>query len=154
MLPANTLESKEKRMTETFYEVMRRQGITRRSFLKYCSLTASALGLGPAFAPQIAHAMETKPRIPILWLHGLECTCCSESFIRSAHPLAKDVVLSMVSLDYDDTLMAAAGHQAEAIIDEVIEKYKGNYIVAVEGNPHLMKTVCTALSGGNLSWTN
>ncbi|MCW8950390.1 MAG: twin-arginine translocation signal domain-containing protein, partial [Sedimenticola sp.] len=45
-------------MTETFYEVMRRQGITRRSFLKYCSLTASALGLGPAFAPTIAEAME------------------------------------------------------------------------------------------------
>ncbi|MCG7937122.1 MAG: twin-arginine translocation signal domain-containing protein, partial [Candidatus Thiodiazotropha taylori] len=33
-------------MTETFYQVMRRQGITRRSFLKFCSLTASALGLG------------------------------------------------------------------------------------------------------------
>ena len=45
---------------ETFYNVMRRQGITRRSFLKYCSLTAAALGLGPAFAPRIAHAMETK----------------------------------------------------------------------------------------------
>ena len=71
-------------MTETFYEVMRRQGITRRSFLKYCSLTAAALGLGPAFVPRIAHAMENKPRIPVIWLHGLECTCCSESFIRSA----------------------------------------------------------------------
>ena len=95
-------------MTETFYDVMRRQGITRRSFLKFCSLTASALGLGPAIVPRIAEAMETKPRIPVLWLHGLECTCCSESFIRSAHPLAKDVVLSMISLDYDDTIMAAA----------------------------------------------
>ena len=63
--------------------------------------------------------METKPRTPVLWLHGLECTCCSESFIRSAHPLAKDVVLSMISLDYDDTLMAAAGHQAEATLEEI-----------------------------------
>lgn len=53
-------------MHETFYDVMRRQGITRRSFLKYCSLAAGALGLSPAFAPQIAHAMETKPRIPVL----------------------------------------------------------------------------------------
>ncbi|MDY0058150.1 MAG: hydrogenase small subunit, partial [Methyloversatilis sp.] len=122
---------------ETFYEVMRRQGISRRSFLKYCSLTATSLGLGPAFVPQIAHAMETKPRTPVLWLHGLECTCCSESFIRSAHPLAKDVVLSMISLDYDDTLMAAAGHQAEAILEEIMTKYKGNYILAVEGNPPL-----------------
>ena len=109
---------------ETFYEVMRRQGISRRSLLKFCSLTATSLGLGPAFVPQIAHAMENKPRTPVLWLHGLECTCCSESFIRSAHPLAKDVVLSMISLDYDDLLMAAAGHQAEAALDEVIEKYK------------------------------
>ena len=49
---------------ETFYEVMRRQGISRRSLLKYCSLTATSLGLGPAFVPQIAHAMETKPRTP------------------------------------------------------------------------------------------
>ena len=124
-------------MTETFYEVLRRQGITRRSFIKFCSLTASSLGLGSTFVPKIAHALETKPRTPVIWLHGLECTCCSESFIRSAHPLTKDVVLSMLSLDYDDTLMAAAGHQAEAIIEEVKKKYKGNYILAVEGNPPL-----------------
>ena len=97
---------------DTFYEVMRRHGITRRSFLKFCSLTAAGLGLGPEFAGKIAHALETKPRTPVIWLHGLECTCCTESFIRSGHPLAGDVVLSMISLDYDDTLMAAAGHQA------------------------------------------
>ena len=124
-------------VTETFYEVMRRQGISRRSFLKYCSLTAAALGLGPQYASEIAYAMENKPRLPVLWLHGLECTCCSESFIRSGHPLAKDVILSMISLDYDDTLMAAAGHQAEAIVEEVVNKYKGQYILAVEGNPPL-----------------
>ncbi len=135
-------------MTETFYEVMRRQGITRRSFLKYCSLTAAALGLGPSFAPRIAEAMETKPRIPVLWLHGLECTCCSESFIRSAHPLAQDVILSMISLDYDDTIMAAAGHQAEAIIEETIEKYDGNYILACEGNPPLNQDGMSCIIAG------
>ncbi|AZR81063.1 hydrogenase small subunit [Thiomicrospira sp. S5] len=133
---------------ETFYEVMRRQGITRRSFLKYCSLTAAALGFGPAYANKIAHAMETKPRTPVIWLHGLECTCCSESFIRSAHPLAKDVVLSMISLDYDDTLMASAGHQAEAILKEIKEKYKGNYILAVEGNPPLNQDGMSCIIGG------
>jgi hypothetical protein len=81
--------------------------------------------------------MENKPRTPVLWLHGLECTCCTEAFIRSAHPLAKDVVLSMISLDYDDTLMAAAGHQAEELLEELLVKYKGQYILAVEGNPPL-----------------
>ena len=92
--------------------------------------------------------METKPRTPVLWLHGLECTCCSESFIRSAHPLVSDVVLSMISLDYDDTIMASAGHQAEAILEEVRHKYKGNYILAVEGNPPLNQDGMSCIIGG------
>ena len=103
--------------TETFYDVIRRQGVTRRSFTKFCSLTAASMGLGATCDATVAQALETKPRVPVIWMHGLECTCCSESFIRSAHPLVKDVVLSMISLDYDDTLMAAAGHQAEAILE-------------------------------------
>jgi hydrogenase small subunit len=69
-------------------------------------------------------------------------------FIRSAHPLAKDVVLSMISLDYDDTLMAAAGHQAEAILEEIMTKYKGNYILAVEGNPPLNEDGMFCIIGG------
>jgi hydrogenase small subunit len=133
---------------ETFYDVIRRQGISRRSFTKFCSLTAASLGLGPAYAGKIAHAMETKPRVPVIWLHGLECTCCSESFIRSAHPLVKDVVLSMISLDYDDTLMASAGFQAEAILEETRQKYKGQYILAVEGNPPLNEDGMYCIIGG------
>lgn len=135
-------------MFETTYDLMRRQGISRRSFAKFCSLTAASLGLGEAGAQQIQQAMQTKPRTPVVWLHGLECTCCSESFIRSAHPLAKDVVLSMISLDYSDTLMAAAGHQAEAALEEVIKKYKGNYILACEGNPPLADDGIYCIPGG------
>ena len=70
-------------MFETQYEALRRQGISRRSFLQFCSLTAASLGLGSAGAQEIAQAMKTKPRTPVVWLHGLECTCCTESFIRS-----------------------------------------------------------------------
>jgi hypothetical protein len=43
--------SREWTMTETYYDLMRRQGISRRSFLKFCSLTAASLGLGDAGAP-------------------------------------------------------------------------------------------------------
>ena len=121
-------------MAETQYEALRRQGVSRRSFLQFCSLTAASLGLGSAGAKDIAEAMQTKPRVPVVWLHGLECTCCTESFVRSYHPIAKDIVLSMISLDYDDTIMAAAGEQAEEALEDTIEKYKGQYIVAVEGN--------------------
>ncbi|MFO0737235.1 MAG: hydrogenase small subunit [Labilithrix sp.] len=135
-------------MTETLTEVLRRQGVSRRSFVKFCSLTAASLGLGPTFAERIAHALDTKPRVPVIWLHGLECTCCSESFIRSAHPLAKDVVLSMISLDYDDTIMAASGVQAEEILAETRQKYKGQYILACEGNPPLGEDGMYCIVGG------
>ena len=36
-------------------------GIDRREFLKYCSLVAVALGLGPTAAPKIAKAL-TEPQ--------------------------------------------------------------------------------------------
>ncbi len=132
----------------TFYELFREQGISRRSFTKFCSLTAASLGLGPAFAPRIAQAMETKPRTPVIWLNGLECTCCSESFIRSGHPLASDVVLSMLSLDYSHVLMAAAGHQAEAALEETLRDNYGEYILAVEGNPPLNEDGMFCIIGG------
>jgi hydrogenase small subunit len=116
------------------YDVLLSHGIERRSFLRFCTLTATALGLGPAGVPKVVAAMETKPRIPVIWLHGLECTCCSESFIRSSHPIAQDVVLNMISLDYDDTLQAAAGFQVEEIRKKLMKDHPGEYILAVEGN--------------------
>lgn len=133
---------------ETYYEVMRRQGITRRSFMKFCTLMASSLGLSAEYIGRIAYALETKPRLPVLWLHGMECTCCSESFIRAAQPLAKDVILSMISLDYDPTLMAAAGAQAELSLEQTIAAYKGNYVVAIEGNAPMGQDGMSCIIGG------
>ncbi|HBY63437.1 MAG TPA: uptake hydrogenase small subunit [Solibacterales bacterium] len=118
----------------TTYDLLRAHGVDRRSFLRFCTATAAALGLDATLAPQVVSAMETKPRIPVLWLHGLECTCCSESFIRSSHPIAEDIVLNMISLDYDDTLMAAAGFQAEENRKRIIKEHPGGYLLAVEGN--------------------
>ena len=116
------------------YDVLKKHGVDRRTFLKFCTMTAAAMGLDYTMVPKIAHALETKPRIPVIWLHGLECTCCSESFIRSTHPIAQDIILNMISLDYDDTLQAAAGHQVEEIRKKIIKDYPGKYILAVEGN--------------------
>ncbi len=133
---------------KTFYEVISEHGIPRREFLKFCAVTAVSMGLGPGGHEVLAKALETKPRLPVLWIHGLECTCCSESFIRASHPLAKDIILSMISLDYDDTLMAASGFQAEAILEEITTNYKGNYILAVEGNAPLLDDGMACIVGG------
>ena len=116
------------------YDVLRQHGIDRRDFLNFCVTTAAAMGLDAAMVPQVVSALETKPRIPVIWLHGLECTCCSESFIRSSHPITQDIVLNMISLDYDDTLQAAAGFQVEEIRKKLIKEHPGGYLLAVEGN--------------------
>ncbi|MDP4027787.1 MAG: hydrogenase small subunit [Gallionella sp.] len=133
---------------DTFYDIFMQRGVSRRDFLGFCAVTATTLGLGANGAAAMAQAMQTKPRIPVLWLHGLECTCCSESFLRSGHPLASDIVTSMVSLDYDDLIMAAAGDQAEQIIEEIVRDYRGAYILAVEGNIPLANDGMCCIVGG------
>lgn len=119
---------------QSFADIFRASGVSRRDFLKFCSLTSVYLGLSPSMVPSIVQAMETKPRTPVIWLHGLECTCCSESFIRSSHPTIEDIIFNMISLDYDDVLSAAAGHQLEDVRKKTMTDYKGKYILAVEGN--------------------
>ena len=97
----------------TIYEEFKAKGYSRREFVTFCGLMGAWLGLEASGVAQVAKALETKKRPPIIWLHFQECTCCSESFIRASHPLVADILLDKISLDYTETLMAAAGHQAE-----------------------------------------
>ncbi|MFN8257184.1 MAG: hydrogenase small subunit [Bacteroidales bacterium] len=118
----------------TVYEEFKARGYSRRDFLKFCSMTAAFLGIEASSIGQVVKALEKKARPAVIWLHFQECTCCSESFIRSSHPLVADIVLDKISLDYTETLMAAAGHQAEQSMKDTMEKFKGQYILLVEGS--------------------
>ena len=60
----------------------------------------------------------------------------------------RDAVLTLLSLDYDDTIMAAAGHQAEEILEVIRTEFKGQYILAVEGNPPLGDDGVFCIPGG------
>jgi hydrogenase small subunit len=95
---------------------------------------AAAAGIHASGVPQVVEALETKSRLPVVWFHFQECTCCSESFIRSNHPIVSDIILDKISLDYTETLQAAAGHQAEAALKHTMEKFKGEYLMLVEGS--------------------
>ena len=116
------------------WEVMESKGYSRREFLQFCSYAAMVAGLAGSELDAVAQAFEKKPRPPVVWLHFQECTCCSESFIRSSHPIVADVVLDMISLDYTETLQAAAGFQAEKCLTDTVKNYPGKYILLVEGS--------------------
>jgi hydrogenase small subunit len=118
----------------TIWEHARLRGYSRRDFLRLCSWLAAAAGIEASGVGKVVRAMDTKPRLPVIWFHFQECTCCSESFIRSSHPIVADVVLDKISLDYTETLQAAAGHQAEAALHATMKKFKGEYLMLVEGS--------------------
>jgi len=70
----------------TVGEMLGRNGVSRRGFIKFCTASASAMALpawmGAAMAEQLRHA----PRPSVVYLSFQECTGCFESFTRSFSP--------------------------------------------------------------------
>ncbi|HWR40287.1 MAG TPA: hydrogenase small subunit [Patescibacteria group bacterium] len=133
---------------ESLWELFQRKDLSRRSFLKTCVAITGMLGLSPAMIPQVVSAAENNPLTPLIWLHGHECTGCDETFIRSQSPLASDVVLNMISLEYMDVLGAAAGEPLEHHLAETMQKYNGKYLLAVEGAVPLADDGTHCMVGG------
>jgi len=119
---------------ESLWESMKAKGYSRREFMQFCSFAAAAAGLGTQATAAVAETLEKKSRPPVIWLHFQECTCCSESFIRGSHPVVADILLDAISLDYTETLQAAAGAAAEKCRDDTMKNYAGKYILLVEGS--------------------
>lgn len=136
---------------KTIYQELKKQGVNRRDFMKLCGMMVGAMGLTglPSFgkgAPTtsldaieptvalVAHALESKPRLPIIWLELQDCAGCSEALIRSHSPTAVDLVLNKITVEYHETLSAAAGFQVEEAKQAAMKKYAGQYILVVEGS--------------------
>jgi hydrogenase small subunit len=133
---------------ETLGEVLDKRGVSRREFLAFCAEMGVILGLGNLAAPRMAAALQAVRRPPVIWLQLQECTGCVESVIRTAEPTIGDLVLDLISLDYQHTLMAAAGHQSEAALRESMERNRGNYILVVTGSiPRAEGGIYTTIGG-------
>src|SRR6266508_3486746 len=107
-------------------------GVDRRAFLSYCAGITVALALPPRFAPRVAEALAKVDRPSLVWLEFQDCAGNTESFLRSRNPSVAELVLGMLSIDYQETIMAAAGHDAEAALDSTVAK--GGHLVVVEGS--------------------
>lgn len=113
---------------ETFGEFMQRRGITRRAFLRFCSRAALVLGgaglaVGTGrkvLAREIAETLPGKKRPVAVWLQLQECTGCLESALRSGDKNLEDMLIDLVSLDYCELVMAAAGDQANSALAQAL----------------------------------
>lgn len=122
-------------------ENLAQQGVSRRAFLKYCATLASLMALPPSAGRAMAAALASAPRPSVIWLPFQECTGCTESITRSHSPSIEGLIFDVISLDYHETLMAAAGHQAEAALHATMQKNHGKYVLIIDGS------VATGLDG-------
>lgn len=136
---------------ESIYDEMKKVGVSRRNFMKFCGVVAGAIGLtalpplegaaASALAKNdrlpvnlVAKALESKPRLPVIWLEFQDCAGCSEALTRSQSPTLVDLVLNKITVEYHETLSAAAGFQVEEAKQAAMKKYAGQYILVVEGS--------------------
>ena len=108
--------------------------VGRRDFLKTIIMAAAAVGLPFSAANQIAEAIVAGVKPSVIWLHFQECTGCTESLLRANNPDLAQLILQLISLDYHETLAAAAGTQVEAALHDAMERNAGKYVCVVEGS--------------------
>ncbi len=136
---------------ETIAQSLKKSGVSRRDFLKLSGALAVAMGLtkippdlaggvpikvgrGYSINQTIAKALETKTRLPVIWLEFQDCAGCSEAITRSNSPTLGNLVLNTLTIEYHETLSAAAGFQVEQAKQDAMQKYAGQYILVVEGS--------------------
>jgi hydrogenase small subunit len=124
-------------MSETegwFLQELENRGVSRRDFMGFCTAMAGLLALPRTAAARIAAEIQKAEKPVLVWLEFQDCCGNSESFLRASRPTAAEIVLDTLSVDYHETIMAAAGHQAEENLFNTVKERPGRYLVVVEGS--------------------
>jgi hydrogenase small subunit len=116
-----------------FDDALGRRGLTRRDFVAFCGGVAAFLALPEEAAGQMAAAVPKAKKPALVWLEFQDCAGNTESLLRASKPTVADAILDAVSVDYHETIMAAAGRQAEEALEKSMADNAGAYLVVVEG---------------------
>lgn len=119
---------------KTLSQELINKGISRRTFLKFCTTMASAMALSPSAAVAMADTLAKAKRQSVIWLSFQECTGCTESLTRAHKPTVESLIFDFISLDYHHTLQAASGHAAEEAREHAMKENDGEYILIVDGS--------------------
>ncbi|HVB33020.1 MAG TPA: hydrogenase small subunit [Patescibacteria group bacterium] len=109
------------------------RGVSRRDFVEFCSLMVATLALPTRYVDKVVAALTGTRRPVLVWLEFQDCAGNTESMLRSSHPPVAEFVLDLLDWQYHETIMAGAGKQAEAALENVVKQEKGKYIAVVEG---------------------
>lgn len=106
--------------------------VTRRDFLKYCGMSAGALGLSMFDLGLLNNALAADGAPSVIWLQGSSCNGCSISLLNrisdTAPKTVDDLLLNSIDLIFHPNVMGPAGSEAV----EAIRATK-SYILVLEG---------------------
>lgn len=124
---------------DTIAAHLKSSGVSRRDFMTFCGklMVAAPFGLGITnylSVDAVAAEVGAIRRPSVIWLHMQECTGCTETLLRPATPDLATLLFDVISLDYHETVMAAAGADAEAALEDAMKANKGKYVLVVEGS--------------------
>ncbi len=114
-------------------DLLEDQGVNRRDFMKWASAVTGMLMLPSSFTPLVADAALMMNRAPVIWIELSDCAGNTEAMLRSDGPKIDEILLDIISLEFNETIMAASGHQAEAQLEDAMHTFKDKYLLFVEG---------------------
>lgn len=115
-------------------EELARRGVSRREFVQFCAGVAAYFALPKEAAAEMAEAVEKTRKPSLVWLEFQDCAGNTESLLRASRPTVAEVILDSISLDYHETIMAAAGKQAEDALRKTMHDQSDKYLVVIEGS--------------------
>jgi hydrogenase small subunit len=127
-------DGREEVLKDGVWAALERRNISRRDFLRFCSVMTGALALPARYTTQIVKALEQTKRPALVWLEFQDCAGNSESALRAGHPSFADIVLELLSWNYHEIVMAPSGKAAEKSLHDTVTMERGNYIAVVEGS--------------------
>ena len=111
--------------------------ITRRKFLKISASIAAGIALADILTPELLKAsssLNNLGRLPIIWFQAQTCSGCSVSLVNTEYPNIEDILIEVINLVYNPTIMGGTGDIALKVIENMMAKERGNFILAIEGS--------------------
>ncbi len=111
--------------------------ISRKKFLQVSAGSIAGVALSSLWLPKLlsaADAKNGKGRLPVIWFQAQACSGCAVSLLDAAYPNVDDVLIEVISLEFNPVIMGATGDLAMGVIDRMMVEEKGKYIFVVEGS--------------------
>jgi len=107
----------------------------KEEFIRLCQDSKSDYSLSDSILKTVKgyRFKHQKKKLPVIWLETNDSGDNNIAFMSTTYPYLGQVFSEMIDLLYSNTFMAAQGSDALDILEEAVTKYKGEFVLVVEG---------------------